>query len=47
YTFGINHIVRSEDWPVMPVEVVGFRLQPSGFFAGSPAIDVPPPVSKC
>ncbi|CAF0743989.1 unnamed protein product [Adineta steineri] len=46
YTFGINHIVRAEDWPVMPVETVGFRLQPVGFFAGSPAMDVPPPIPK-
>ncbi|CAF4224513.1 unnamed protein product, partial [Adineta steineri] len=46
YTFGINHIVRAEDWPVMPVETVGFRLQPVGFFAGSPAMDVPPPIAK-
>ncbi|CAF3798342.1 unnamed protein product [Rotaria sordida] len=47
YTFGTNHIVRSEDWPVMPVEIVGFRLQPFGFFAGCAAIDVPPSVPKC
>lgn len=47
YTFGVNHIVRPEDWPVMPVETVGFRLLPFGFFAGSAAIDVPPPVPKC
>jgi len=30
----------------MPVESVGFRLQPVGFFAGSPAMDVPPSVAK-
>ncbi|CAF0770188.1 unnamed protein product [Rotaria sp. Silwood1] len=47
YTFGINHIVRPEDWPVMPVETVGFHLQPCGFFAGSAAMDVPPSVPKC
>ncbi|CAF1264288.1 unnamed protein product [Didymodactylos carnosus] len=41
YTFGCNHVVRPEDWPVMPVETVGFRLLPDGFFRGSPAIDVP------
>ncbi|CAF1236093.1 unnamed protein product [Adineta ricciae] len=46
YTFGVNHVVRSEDWPVMPVETVGFRLQPVGFFAGSAAMDVPPPTPK-
>lgn len=42
YTFGSNHIVRPEDWPVMPVETVGFTLKPSGFFDGNPALDVPP-----
>jgi primary-amine oxidase len=41
YTFGSNHVVRPEDWPVMPVEVVGFSLKPVGFFDGSPALDVP------
>jgi len=46
YTFGCNHVVRAEDWPIMPVETVGFRLQPDGFFAGSPAMDVPPSVPK-
>jgi primary-amine oxidase len=46
YTFGCNHIVRAEDWPIMPVESVGFRLQPVGFFAGSAAIDVPPSTPK-
>ncbi|CAF3395146.1 unnamed protein product [Rotaria socialis] len=47
YTFGVNHVVRPEDWPVMPVETVGFRLQPCGFFAGSAAMDVPPSIPKC
>ncbi len=41
YTFGSNHVVRPEDWPIMPVEVVGFALKPVGFFDGSPALDVP------
>ncbi len=43
YTFGSNHVVRPEDWPVMPVEMVGFSLKPAGFFDGSPALDVPAP----
>jgi len=48
YTFGSNHVVRAEDWPIMPVETVGFRLQPVGFFAGSAAMDVPPSTpQKC
>jgi primary-amine oxidase len=41
YTVGVNHVVRPEDWPVMPVEHAGFRLVPSGFFEGNPALDVP------
>ncbi|XP_073310398.1 diamine oxidase [copper-containing] 1, peroxisomal-like [Primulina huaijiensis] len=42
YVFGITHVPRLEDWPVMPVEHIGFVLQPHGFFNTSPAIDVPP-----
>ena len=40
YVFGTNHIPRTEDWPVMPVERTGFHLKPSGFFKRSPGIDV-------
>jgi primary-amine oxidase len=47
YTFGSNHVVRPEDWPVMPVESVGFHLKPVGFFDGNPALDVPPPLEHC
>ncbi|MCT9870414.1 primary-amine oxidase [Paenarthrobacter aurescens] len=42
YTLGHHHLVRPEDWPVMPVARMGFALKPSGFFTQSPAIDVPP-----
>ncbi|KAA8533199.1 hypothetical protein F0562_033268 [Nyssa sinensis] len=42
YVFGVTHIPRLEDWPVMPVERIGFILMPHGFFNCSPAIDVPP-----
>jgi len=42
YTFGITHVPRLEDWPVMPVETVGFSFVPFGFFDRSPALDVPP-----
>lgn len=42
YVFGITHVPRLEDWPVMPVEHIGFMLQPHGFFNCSPAVDVPP-----
>ena len=41
YTFGAHHIVRPEDWPVMPVNTIGFMLKPSGFFDGNPALDMP------
>jgi primary-amine oxidase len=47
YTFGSNHVVRSEDWPVMPVDMLGFYLKPTGFFDGNPAIDVSPPSDNC
>ncbi len=43
YTFGSHHIARVEDWPVMPVERIGFTLKPDGFFDRNPALDVPPP----
>jgi primary-amine oxidase len=42
YTFGVTHIPRPEDWPVMPVEITGFLLSPFGFFDRNPALDVPP-----
>jgi primary-amine oxidase len=42
YVFGIHHITRPEDWPVMPSDVVSFWLKPSGFFDRNPALDVPP-----
>lgn len=43
HTFGITHIPRVEDWPVMPVHRAGFILVPDAFFARNPALDVPPP----
>ncbi|MFT4044138.1 MAG: primary-amine oxidase [Gordonia sp. (in: high G+C Gram-positive bacteria)] len=42
YTVGTHHVVRPEDWPVMPVAYIGFHLKPVGFFDGNPALDVPP-----
>ncbi|MHB8670144.1 MAG: primary-amine oxidase [Acidimicrobiales bacterium] len=44
HTFGVTHVPRPEDWPVMPVEYCGFLLAPVGFFDRNPALDVPPPV---
>jgi primary-amine oxidase len=43
HTVGTTHIARPEDWPVMPVERVGFTLKPAGFFDRNPALDLPPP----
>jgi primary-amine oxidase len=42
HTFGLTHIPRPEDWPIMPVEYVGFKLRPFGFFDRNPTLDVPP-----
>lgn len=47
YTFGAHHIVRPEDWPVMPVSTIGFMLKPSGFFDGNPALDLPATDAHC
>jgi len=41
HTFGPTHIVRTEDWPVMPVARTGFMLKPTGFFDRNPTLDVP------
>jgi primary-amine oxidase len=46
HTFGVTHVPRPEDWPVMPVSTCGFQLVPSGFFDENPALDVPVP-SHC
>lgn len=32
YVFGVTHVPRLEDWPVMPVEHVGFTLVVSAPF---------------
>jgi primary-amine oxidase len=47
YSFGVTHVPRPEDWPVMPVEYTGFTLQPVGFFDHNPALDVPPTQPHC
>jgi primary-amine oxidase len=47
YVFGIHHITRPEDWPVMPVDTVSFWLKPFGFFDRNPALDVPPTNGAC
>jgi primary-amine oxidase len=41
HCFGAHHVVRPEDWPVMAVTHIGFKLRPSGFFDGNPSLDMP------
>ncbi|ORZ03925.1 copper amine oxidase [Syncephalastrum racemosum] len=40
-TFGLTHIPRVEDFPVMPVETCGWALKACNFFLGNPGIDIP------
>ena len=32
HVFGVTHLVRAEDYPVMPCERVDFALKAAGFF---------------
>jgi len=41
HVFGVTHLPRPEEWPIMPAEHCGFKLTPFGFFDHSPAMDVP------
>jgi len=41
YSFGVTHLPRPEDYPVMPVHKAGFKLMPVGFFTRNPALDLP------
>ena len=47
YVFGIHHVTRPEEWPVMSVDTVSFWLKPTGFFDRNPALDVPPTHRHC
>jgi primary-amine oxidase len=47
YVFGIHHMTRPEEWPVMSVDTVSFWLKPVGFFDRNPALDVPPTIYNC
>ncbi|KAF2807691.1 uncharacterized protein BDZ99DRAFT_446493 [Mytilinidion resinicola] len=40
--FGINHVPRIEDFPVMPCEILKIHMKPVNFFDKNPALDVPP-----
>jgi primary-amine oxidase len=46
YVFAHNHVPRPEDWPVMPVAMLGFQFRPDGFFERNASMDVPPPPAK-
>ena len=41
YTLGFHHVVRLEDWPVMPVLWHDFLIRPSNFFDKSPVLTLP------
>lgn len=44
--FGMNHITRVEDFPIMPCETIRVGFKPVDFFDKNPAIDVPPSEQK-
>ncbi|MGH9658869.1 MAG: hypothetical protein ACRD96_10015, partial [Bryobacteraceae bacterium] len=41
HTIGMHHLVRGEDWPIMPVLWHSFELRPFDFFNRNPALDLP------
>ena len=43
HTVGLMHVPRPEDYPVMPVEYIGFMMKPIGFFDRNPTLDLAPP----
>ena len=46
HAFGVTHVPRVEDFPVMNCEMTGFSLKPDGFNMGNPAIDLPPETNE-
>ncbi|XVH32873.1 primary-amine oxidase [Haloferacaceae archaeon DSL9] len=36
------HVGAPEDWPILPVHMLSWQLEPVNFFEENPAIDVPP-----
>ncbi|MDN5289564.1 MAG: hypothetical protein JWR38_5838 [Mucilaginibacter sp.] len=43
YVAGITHIVRPEEWPIMPTHHMGFSLMPFGFFSSNPTMGITNP----
>jgi primary-amine oxidase len=41
YTMGMHHVVRAEDYPIMPVTWHELEIRPFDFFKRNPAIDLP------
>ena len=41
YTLGFHHVVRAEDWPVLPTTWSEFEIKPFDFFQRNPALDIP------
>lgn len=37
-----THVCAPEDWPVLPMKMMSFKLEPVHFFDENPAVDVPP-----
>ncbi|KAL8768411.1 MAG: hypothetical protein Q9209_005317 [Squamulea sp. 1 TL-2023] len=44
--FGLQHVTRVEDFPVMPCEIIEVAFKPVNFFDKNPALDVPPSSQK-
>jgi primary-amine oxidase len=44
YTMGVTHIPRPEEWPIMTVHPVSFKIMPWGFFSQNPVLNVADPL---